>query len=110
MTWAAISGYKMGGNRNARRRSDCSRSLPARYPADPHEIGHDVIAGLHLQGGVERARPVKVFADLDRRLQIRGQSRVTLEVIVIAGLHLQGGVERARSVEILADPFSCNQN
>ena len=37
---------EMGRNRNARRRSDGSSSLPAGHAADPHEIRRDVIAGL----------------------------------------------------------------
>ena len=35
-----------------RRRSDGSRSLPPDHRANPHEIRHHVIAGLHLQGRI----------------------------------------------------------
>jgi hypothetical protein len=73
----------MDGNGNARRRGDSGCSLPACDAADPHKIRHDVIARLHLQGGVERA-PLEDITDLDRRFQVGGQSRVTLKVVVDA--------------------------
>jgi hypothetical protein len=83
----------MSGDVDARCRGDGGRSLPACHSADPHEIRHDVIAGLHLQGGVERPRPVEILADLDGRLQIRGQPRVALEVVVDNGLLDPGEAE-----------------
>jgi hypothetical protein len=67
--------------------------LPARHAADPHEIRHDVIAGFHLQGGVERARPVEILADLERCLQVGGQSCVALEVVIDDGLLDPGEAE-----------------
>jgi predicted phage terminase large subunit-like protein len=61
---------------------DGSRSLPVCDAANPHEIRHDEIADLHLQGGIECARPVEILADLDRRLQLGGQLRAAFEVVV----------------------------
>jgi len=79
-------GIQMRRNRNARHRSDSGRSLPASHAANPHEVRHHVIAGLHLQGSVEHAWPVEVLADLYRRLKIGGEPRVALEVVVDDGL------------------------
>jgi hypothetical protein len=86
-------GIKMGGNRSACRCGDSGRSLPACHAADPHEVRHDVIASFHLQGGVERARSVEILADLDRGLQIRGQSGIAFEVVIDGGLLDPGEAE-----------------
>ena len=56
--------------------------MPACDAANPHEIRHDIIAGLHLQRGIKSARPVKILADLDGCLQVGGQPRITFEVVV----------------------------
>jgi len=86
-------GIEMGGDRNTRSTGDGSRSLPACDAANPHEIRHDIIAGFHLQGGVERAWSVEILTELDRRLQIGGQPRVTLEVVLDDGLLDPGEAE-----------------
>ena len=55
---------------------------PAGDAADAHEVRHHEVAGLDLQRRVQLARAVEVLADLDRRLQLGGEPRIAVEIVV----------------------------
>ena len=55
---------------------------PARDAANPHQIRHHVIARLPLQRVVKVTRPVKILSNLNRRLSLGGELRVSIKIIV----------------------------
>src|ERR1700719_4329765 len=72
----------MGGDLNASGPRQRRRAHPAAHAANTHEIGHDVVAGFGADRFVKDARPIKIFAELHRRLEFAGELRVAGEVVV----------------------------
>src|SRR5438874_5940936 len=73
-------GVEVGRHLDTRRAGDRCRTEPSGYPSDPHQIGHDVIAGFLLNGPEERARSIEVLAELDGRLELARELCVAHEV------------------------------
>jgi len=72
----------MGGHRHAGSSGNRRGPHPACHATDAHEIGHDIVARPALNCSLKVTGAIKIFADLDRRLQLPGKLCVTVEVIV----------------------------
>ena len=78
-------GVEVGRHLDTRRAGDCRCLEPSGNPSDPHQIEHDVIAGLFSDGLEERPRSVKVLTKLDGRFELSRELCVASEVIVRDG-------------------------
>src|ERR1700730_11888026 len=75
-------GVEVGRHLDTRRAGDCRCMEPSGNPSDPHQIEHDVIAGLFPDGLEKRPRSVEVLAKLDGVFELPRELCVAREVIV----------------------------
>ena len=61
---------------------DGSGAQPAGDTADAHDVRHHEVAGFLLERDMNVAWPIEILADLNRGLQLGGELRVSVEVVV----------------------------